>query len=279
MIDYPDIRAYLQHEYEDIFPSWAIERHYKQYVELEMSRVQLAALQALTGLKPGDRLLDLGCGFGSFVVVCREAGIEAEGLDIGEYQINFARERFSQVMPGLDSVQPYYLGDAQSTRLPDGRYNVITAWNLLEHVPDYRRVIREAYRMLRPGGVFVGVAPNYLAFRREAHYQVPWFPLFPRRLARVYLKQLGRRTEFLDTSLFYITNPGALAALWKTGFRLQNPQLLKFEQPGLIASPSMRQMITQIERYHLMPFVKTLLRLNLWNPLKAAIYFAGEKPL
>jgi MPBQ/MSBQ methyltransferase len=279
MVDYPDVRAYLQHEYKDIFPSWAIERHYQQYVELEMSRKQLVTVQSLTALKPGDRLLDLGSGFGSFVVVCREAGIEAEGLDIGEYQTNFAHERFSQVMPGLDPAQIYYQRDAQSTGLSDGRYDVITAWNLLEHVPDYRRVIGEAYRMLKPGGVFMGVAPNYLALRREAHYQVLWLPLFPRPLARAYLRRLGRRTDFLDTSLFYITNLGALTALHKTGFRLQNPQLLKFERPELIASPGTRRLVKWIEEYHLMPLVKSLLRLNLWNPLKSAIYFVGKKPL
>jgi MPBQ/MSBQ methyltransferase len=276
--DYKEVRAYLQREYKDISPPWAIERHYHQYVELDLSQDQLTTLQSLTGLKPGDRLLDMGCGFGSFVLVCLQAGIEAEGLDVGEYQINFAQERLTQVMMHMNPDLIYHRNDAQSTGLPDERYDVITAWNLLEHVPNYRQVIYEAYRMLKPGGIFVGVAPNYLAFRTEAHYQVPWLPLFPRPLARTYLRRLGRRTDFLDTSLYYITNPGALWNLQKTGFRLQHPQLLKFEKPELIKSANMNRLVKRLDRFHLLPIVKMLLRLNLWNPIKAGIYFAGKKP-
>jgi MPBQ/MSBQ methyltransferase len=278
MTDYTDIKAYLYREYEGIFPDWAIERHYQQYVELELSRGQLETLQSLSGLKPGHRLLDLGCGFGSFVTVCQEAGIEAEGLDIGDYQINFARERLAQIVPAVDPMYIFHRGDAQSTKLTDRSYDVITAWNLLEHVPNYRQVIYEAYRLLKPGGVFVGIAPNYLAFRREAHYQVPWLPLFPRSLARNYLRWLGRRTDFFDSELYYITNLSALAALRKTGFRLRHPQILKFDHPELIVSSRVRQTVDQLKKYHIMPLVKTLLRLNLWNPVKHAIYFMGEKP-
>ncbi|HEX2907547.1 MAG TPA: class I SAM-dependent methyltransferase [Phototrophicaceae bacterium] len=279
MVEYPDVKQYIRQEYEGIFSEAMMERHYQYYVELELSQKQLVNLQVLSGLKSRDRLLDLGCGFGSFVLVCRQAGIAADGLDIAPYQINFARERLGTLVANCEPNQVYHLGDAQATGLPDASYDVITAWNLLEHVPNYRQVIAEAYRLLKPGGLFVGVAPNYLAFRREAHYQVPWLPLFPRPLARAYLRKLGRRTDFLDNSLYYLTNWGALRALKRRGFQLLHPQLLKFEHPELIVSARIKNGVQTLERWHLLPLVKLAFRLHLWNPLRHGIYFAARKPL
>ena len=274
---YEAVKVYIRQEYEGVFSEDAMERHFRDYVELELSENQFSLVRYFTDLRPGQRLLDLGCGFGSFVLVCRKAGVEAMGADLAEFQIHFARQRLALELPEDQPTKVYHDLDAQSTGLPGAAYDVITAWNLLEHVSDYHRVLQEAYRLLKPGGFFFLTAPNYFAFRQEAHYHVPWVPLLPRPLARRYLHWLGRKTAFFDQHIHYVTNRGVLRALKRMGFQFVFPQLIKLERPELIHSPSRRRWLALIGCLRLKWLVRLSLHLMIYNPLKTGIYLGAQK--
>ncbi len=275
---YQEARDYLRREYAGVFDEEALANHFRQYVLLPFSQDLLASIHPLLALQEGRRLLDLGCGFGSFVLAARQAGFEAQGLDMGDFQVKFARQRLAIEAPEADPEAVYLHGDAQHTGLPAESYDVITAWNLLEHVPDCRQLLREAHRLLRPGGILIGIAPNYLAFRREAHYRVPWLPLLPRPLASAYLRALGRRPDFFQKSIYYVTNWGVLRALRQTGFSVVgNPAALKLEQPELIKSDAMRRLHRRLERWRVLAFLRLAFRLNFRNPFKLTIYFMARK--
>jgi 2-polyprenyl-3-methyl-5-hydroxy-6-metoxy-1,4-benzoquinol methylase len=274
---YDSVKKHIRAQYEGIFSEAGIERHFFDYVELELSEVQFAEVRQAAGLHPGQRLMDLGCGFGSFVLVCRKNGVMACGVDVAEFDIDFARKRLALTMPETDAQAAYFLRPAEATQMESGSFDMVTAWNLLEHVPDFNLVIREAYRLLKPGGVFIGVAPNYAAFRREAHYLVPWLPLFPRGLASLYLRLLGRTPDFFEKHIYYVTNWGILNGLKKEGFTLEYPDLLKTDHPETVKSSAVRKLIQLLDALHLKLLFKTLLFFSYWNPLKTAIPFMARK--
>lgn len=274
---YENVRQHIQEKYTGIFTPEHMERHFRDYVGLEMAETQLQQIRDVSGITSDQKLLDIGCGYGSFVLVARNAGILAEGIDIADYDIGFARKRLTIERPMDESEKVYHLGDGQKTDLPSEEYNVITAWNLLEHVPNFRLLIQEAYRLLIPGGVFIAIAPNYLAFRQEAHYHVPWLPLFPRSLAHQYLIRRGLDPKFFDTDIHYTTSWGIESALKVVGFQVSVPENIKLNHPELIHSDPLRVKVEKLKKLRLIGLVKWIYLIAYWNPFKPIVYFIARK--
>jgi MPBQ/MSBQ methyltransferase len=274
---YDAARKYIQESYTGIYPDPIAysEQHFKKYIELEAANPQLDYVVAATGLRAGYHLLDMGCGFGSFVLASMERGIQAVGIDTDEIKLEFARARTNMTPAQAEAIYQY--GDALNVKFPDATFDVITAWNLLEHVPKVSDLIAEAYRLLKPGGYFIGVAPNYLAVRQEAHYKVPWLPLLPKRIGAAYLRALGRNPNFLIESVFYVTNPGVRKSLKAKGFKLLVPELVRINGQELIRSKRAKAVLRLIKRYRLLGLVTTYFRLSSKFPFRKGINFLAQK--
>ena len=91
---------------------------------------------------PGD-LLDVGCSTGFALRVAREAGWRAVGLEPSRWAVAAARAEGLEVTEGTLDDRPFG---------PE-RFDVVTLWDVIEHVPDPARTLRAAYDVLRPGGV------------------------------------------------------------------------------------------------------------------------------
>lgn len=106
-------------------------------------------------LRPGERLLDVGCGFGALVLHAAERyGVEAHGITLSEPQAEVARERVAAA--GLDDRCRIEVRDYRELE-DEGRYDKIVSVGMFEHVgeallPEYFAV---AHRLLRPRGVFL----------------------------------------------------------------------------------------------------------------------------
>ena len=102
----------------------------------------------------GGRVLDVGCGRGEFLALCREAGIDARGIDIDPGMIARCREA------GLPAEQ----GDALACldAVPDGSLGGVFSALVIELVPPeaFIALVRLAHRKLRPGGVLLCETPN-----------------------------------------------------------------------------------------------------------------------
>jgi SAM-dependent methyltransferase len=103
----------------------------------------------LAGRVPG-RVLDVGCGDGDFLASLRDAGWEVAGVEISPAACARARAK------GIEVHQ----GDLMTAAFPSGRFDAVTFWHVLEHLPEPRRELREARRILRPGGVLVAEVPD-----------------------------------------------------------------------------------------------------------------------
>jgi SAM-dependent methyltransferase len=118
-----------------------------------------AALQArflLPHLRPGMRLLDVGCGPGTITLGLAEAVAPGEvtGLDVQPAQVERARALAAE--RGQTNVR-FEVGDAYALPFADAAFDAVYAHTLLTHLREPMRALRELHRVLRPGGV-AGVA-------------------------------------------------------------------------------------------------------------------------
>ncbi|MBN1893626.1 class I SAM-dependent methyltransferase [bacterium] len=104
--------------------------------------------------KPGERVLDIGCGEGFFLEILKERGIEGKGIDVSQGMVRACRKK------GLDVSR-------QDTRtlLKRGksRYDGIFCAHLIEHLgpEDLRKFLRNAAKVLKTGGRLILITPNF----------------------------------------------------------------------------------------------------------------------
>jgi SAM-dependent methyltransferase len=109
------------------------------------------------------RVLDYGCGTGAFLASMRDAGWEAVGLEPDAVARGNALR-----LHGLRVASPESLAD-----LPDGHFDVVTLWHVLEHVHDLHDTLSHLSRVLSPGGSLFIAVPNHLSFD-AVHYGSHW---------------------------------------------------------------------------------------------------------
>lgn len=273
--DLAEVEAHLRRQYAGVFDESLIALHVADFIESSLAG-RLAAIVA-HGARPGDTLLDIGCGYGAFVLACRAHGLNAWGFELAPFEVEIARRRLGRQERDTDPTKVFHQGGAERLPFEDAKFDVVTLLNVLEHVPDQRPVLREALRVLRPGGKLLIICPNYAALRQEAHYHVPWLPLFPRPLATAYLRLLGRNPAFFREHIHYRTNWGVLATLRELHLRISNLDILRLEHPELIGNRHLRRIINQLQKYRLLPLVKLLFAVNLYNPLKYSVSVVAIK--
>lgn len=91
------------------------------------------------------RLLDIGCAAGFFLAEARR-WYEVQGVELSAWSSDYARQRF-----GLS----VYSGTLQDARLPADHFDVLTLWDVIEHVPDPLPLLAEAARVMKPGARLV----------------------------------------------------------------------------------------------------------------------------
>jgi SAM-dependent methyltransferase len=98
------------------------------------------------------RILDVGCGTGANLLMLSQYG-DAEGVDVSEDALAFCRERgLAQVRQGAGEALPH----------EDNTFDLVTAFDVVEHMDDDLAGLREMYRVLRPGGHVLLFVPTFM---------------------------------------------------------------------------------------------------------------------
>ncbi len=133
---------------------------YQQFLYSALSRLipawrdaQLANIFYVPYVKNG-RLLDVGCGNGSSMLLMRAQGWNVEGFDFDPSAIHKALEQNLNVS----------VGDIYSKKFDDEVFDVIMMNHVIEHLPDPKKVLQECLRILKKGGVLVAFTPNSKSF-------------------------------------------------------------------------------------------------------------------
>lgn len=117
------------------------------------------------GVRPGDTLLDLGCGFGRHAFEAARRGAAVVALDAGDDEVAGVRATFGAMLDAgeLDPATASggaVQGDALHLPFPDASFDRVIASEVLEHIPDDVAAMTELERVLRPGGTMAVTVPR-----------------------------------------------------------------------------------------------------------------------
>lgn len=144
------------------------------------------------------RALDVGCGRGVLLQAMRELGVDAEGV-----------ERSAQAAAGGHGARVHIAAELRDALLPGAAYGLVVFRHVLEHLDDPLEALREARRLLVPGGSLVVEVPDRASLQARA-FTSAWFHLdIPRHLHHFSGASL---TRALDTCGFDVVSvgPGAV---------------------------------------------------------------------
>lgn len=104
-------------------------------------------LLPLLGNLEGKKVLDVGAGTGRLSLELARLGAEVTALDVSEQMLFELRRKNKMIKMAV--------GDAESLPFEDGTFDIVTAAFLIVHLKDPSRFFDEAYRVLKPGGIFL----------------------------------------------------------------------------------------------------------------------------
>jgi ubiquinone/menaquinone biosynthesis C-methylase UbiE len=160
----------------------------------------------------GKKLLEIGSGYGIFVVVTRKLyQMDAWGVEPSSDGFDDSLSISRKILQEND-IETDCIFDARGENLPfeDNTFDIVYSTNVLEHVENPLKVIDEALRVLKPGGILQIVYPNYLSYF-DGHYAVFHPPVIHNKLFAWYLKNIRKRDPAFALTIRTELNP-----LWTT---------------------------------------------------------------
>jgi SAM-dependent methyltransferase len=117
------------------------------------------------GLAPGDRVLDVGAGFGRHVYECARRGADVVALDYAEDEVIQTRSTLGAMVDAgeidIARFKGVLRGDATVLPFADSSFDVVITSEVLEHIQDDVAAIAEMVRVLKPGGTFAATVPAW----------------------------------------------------------------------------------------------------------------------
>lgn len=137
---------------DDIRQSYDFGSNYAQWQEQGSARAIMwqRRIDLILPFKKSGSLLDVGAGDGNFLDVAKLAGFTTSGTEISATGADYAGKRGHRLLLGQ-------LGDID---FKDLRFDVVTLWHVLEHLPNPGEALDIVHRILKPGGLCVIAVPN-----------------------------------------------------------------------------------------------------------------------
>ncbi len=163
-----------------------LERRYREFVAMDHVRFLLRCAGRVQS--PGRRLLDVGCGSGTFLHLAQRHGFETYGMDLSPQAVRVAQSQY-----GLDVRQ----GGMGSNVWEGELFDLITMFHVLEHLKDPGKALSFAAARLKPNGKLIVQVPNLCSLQARL-FGSRWFGLdVPRHI--VNFSPAGLRRLLADS--------------------------------------------------------------------------------
>lgn len=191
MIDYSRLNTLLDQQSADV------EGRLDTYIS-EANFFRRVIQGDIDELSPNSRVLEVGCGVGVLSLLVGDLGfrvsaVDPQSADFG--QMYLMRQIVEGAWMGEVPYVQWVNGDLSSLEEEQGKFEYVYAINVVEHVNDVPEFVSQCVKMLRPGGVFRFVCPNY-SLPYEPHFNMP--TLFSKRLTRWVLARKIANSRITD---------------------------------------------------------------------------------
>lgn len=200
------------------FAEWRTRRLWQENYQRE-------TLQEIKRYAPAQnaRVLDLGAGMGGFAVAMQRAGERITALDYNFAYCEIARTRARRYALDL----PALVGAGEALPFADASFEIVTCWDVLEHVQAPRQLLREIARVLKHDGVAFMTVINRLALV-DPHYHLRFVNYVPRAVGETYiaLRQRTKESALRDrqrlSEMHYYTYGAFQQFAAEFGFRVED---------------------------------------------------------
>jgi 2-polyprenyl-3-methyl-5-hydroxy-6-metoxy-1,4-benzoquinol methylase len=160
------------------------------------------------------RLLDIGCAAGNFLEIAGELGFDGEGLELNTHYVEYIKQNRSIKVFDKRLEEMNY---------PESVFDVVTLWDVLEHLPQPFEILREIVRILKPGGVLALTTINHHCINenflgsRWRYYQPPdHLCSFTPNLLRAMIREAGCSVLTLEHHYMFEVLVDAVAGIRRT---------------------------------------------------------------
>jgi 2-polyprenyl-3-methyl-5-hydroxy-6-metoxy-1,4-benzoquinol methylase len=155
-------------ELDNLYASNYFQTHYNSPLSLSSPEMKKRLMQEdhrlrfFRKFKHGGKVLDIGCGRGYFLLACRKAGYEVEGVDISATAASYVEGELKI---------PVRVGEFDKIDFESVSYDVITMWHSLEHTTNPNKYLIRAGKLLKDDGVLIVDVPNYAGHDAKMNWQ------------------------------------------------------------------------------------------------------------
>lgn len=150
-----ELPEYYPLDYEAYYLKDGTAQSIDRWHTLRALRMQLDFVEKYAAGR--GRLLDVGCATGNFMITAQERGWQVTGVELIEVAARTAREHYR-----LDVKT----GSVESTSLQEEYFDVVTLWDVLEHLPSPQTAMERIHQLLKPAGLVIFSIPNLASFDR-----------------------------------------------------------------------------------------------------------------
>jgi 2-polyprenyl-3-methyl-5-hydroxy-6-metoxy-1,4-benzoquinol methylase len=151
--DYEELKRYYPEGYHSV----VCENELTQEQRKNLNLIYNKRYKFLKKFKSAGRLLDVGCGDGLFLNFIKNKGWEVCGVEPSKLASDFAKNKLNLKI---------YNSDLINAHLEESDFDVITMWEVLEHIPNLNENLKEVCRLLKEDGIFIASVPNFRSIQR-----------------------------------------------------------------------------------------------------------------